>query len=371
MIRYRHLFTALALIFSAVGSSYAGDIKIYGRIDTGIAYQHFSGDPSKSNHVGMENGTNTPSRWGIEGLEVIDDDFSVGFRLENRFSSDTGELKSGAIYGGSRMFEGNASVKLVSKRFGEIAAGRISGLSSSSGPYDLQYYMDPFGGGTFGTATQPVLSNRMDNLITYRSPSFAGLQVTFQHSLKMNGTETGDEATGDATRFWAGALHYTRGPLEAVAAFEGTTWGHSSQTGAVDDRKVATLGGSYRFDPATVYLQAQYFEGLEWLDGFTSVMNDESIKGYGLYAGTQFWYGLSSWQTMIYWRDYTVESQKNGDMDADSIGLGSKFVYRPSKTVDLYVGGSYFRYDRFSNLMRTKTNTVTGWSVYTGVTKYF
>lgn len=368
MHTFRTLPTVLALgaLFAGfVTQAQAADVRIYGRIDTGIAYQHFGGDSVKDDSLTMENGTNTKSRWGIEGSEPLNDDVTVGFRLENRFNSDTGELR------GDRMFEGNASVKVVSKTYGEIALGRISGLSSSSGPYDHQGFIDPFGGGTFGMATQPVMSSRMDNMITYRSPMMAGLQVTAQHSLKMNNPDEGEESSSDANRFWAGALHYANGPLHLVAAFEETTWGHMSSGGATTDRKVLTLGGSYKLSETTLYAQAQYFDGVEALDGFTGLSKDHNaIKGGGLYLGAEFWFGAHSWKNMVYYRDYTVKSDLGKNVDATSIGLGSKFVYRPSKTVELYAGGSLSQWDRYNDA-KNGTLTDKGLSLYSGVTKYF
>lgn len=165
--------TAAALAALALaGSASAADVKIYGRADTGLIYQNYFGDSTKDDSFAMQSGTSTATRVGIEGLEAISDDISVGFRLENRFASDTGELK------GDRLFEGNASVKVISKTFGEVAAGRISGIGSGSGPYDLQNCMDAFGGGTNGTGLSPLKSSRMDNTITYRSPKFSGFQAT-------------------------------------------------------------------------------------------------------------------------------------------------------------------------------------------------
>ena len=64
-------------------------VTIYGRIDTGIAYDNYGGDTHKDNTITMQSGLNTASRIGIKGIEEITDDLSVGFRLENRFASDS------------------------------------------------------------------------------------------------------------------------------------------------------------------------------------------------------------------------------------------------------------------------------------------
>lgn len=237
MNTFRLTAAALAALGLAASAN-AADVKIYGRIDTGLIYQNYFGDSTKADAFKMESGTNTASRAGIEGLEEISDDLSVGFRLESRFASDSGELK------GDRLFEGNASVKLASKQFGEVAAGRISGIGSGSGPYDLQYCMDVFGGGTNGTGMSPVKTSRMDNMITYRSPKISGLQATLQHSLKTDSvseTSLGDESESSANRFYGAGLHYTAGPLDAALLYEQTDWGkaNANTPGRRQDRRDA------------------------------------------------------------------------------------------------------------------------------------
>lgn len=103
------------------------------------------------------------------------------------------------------------------------------------------------------------------------------------------------------------------GDKKVPAAAKGTT-----------SKKIATIGGSYRFKPVTVYLQGQYFDGVNKLDGFSSAKN---IKGFGTYAGTQFWFGLSSWQSMIYYRDYKVNTINNiEDHKAHMLGIATKHL---------------------------------------------
>lgn len=367
MNTFRLTAAALAALGLAASAN-AADVKIYGRIDTGLIYQNYFGDSTKADAFKMESGTNTASRAGIEGLEEISDDLSVGFRLESRFASDSGELK------GDRLFEGNASVKLASKQFGEVAAGRISGIGSGSGPYDLQYCMDVFGGGTNGTGMSPVKTSRMDNMITYRSPKISGLQATLQHSLKTDSvseTSLGDESESSANRFYGAGLHYTAGPLDAELLYEQTDWGKANANTPDDDKTVVTLGGSYRIDDLKLFLQAQYFNGVEAFDGFAASGANAmtGLKGWGLYAGSEVWFGPHSLKTMAYWHDYKTNVKATGaSVDGSSAGVGTKFLYRPSKTVELYVGCGYSQWDRLdAGLVKTDKSV----NAYGGMTKYF
>ncbi len=363
------LFSIGALsTLSSINTAQAADIKIYGRIDTGLVYQHFSGDSTKEDSFSLDSGPNTASRWGVQGSEQITPETSVGFRLENRFASDTGELKENG-----RMFGGMAAVTISNKTWGELAFGRMAGVGSGSGPYDLLILIDAFDGGSVGTGVTSVRSTRYDNMITYRSPMIAGLQATLQYSLNTDSTgeDQGDESTSDVNRFYAAALRYNAGPLNIVGYYEGTAWGHVRQpdNGADTDKQVFTLGASYRFEPVTVYAQAQYYNGVNKMDGFTADDRASSIKGYGLYAGAQFWFGLSSWQSMVYWRDYTRDGAEGApSWDGKTIAVATKYLYRPSKTIDMYVGGGFSQWDRISD---GKVLTDKGFNVFSGITKYF
>lgn len=371
------LIPAVAIL-AASGAAQAADVQVYGRIDTGLIYHNYGGDSTASDTFTMNSGVNTSSRVGIQGSEALTDETKVIFRLESRFTSDTGAFNS---YSGqtNRMFGGQSTVGIVNQTYGEVTFGRVAGIASSTGPYDFQGYMDAFGGGTNGTGNTPINSSRHDNMISYRTPWFAGLQATFQYSLKSDGNDSGDEAKSGVNRFFDAGLHYKAGQLHLVAVYEQLIWGHDTQLndGASEDRKVATIGGSYRFEPVTIYAQAQYFKGLNSVDGFgsddlTDNSRDGQIEGYGIYAGAEFWFGASSWKWMAYWRDYELQTKALGDHSGDTIGIATKYVYRPSKTVDLYVGGGFSRWDRLaSESAGVKTYTDQDINAYFGVTKYF
>ncbi len=363
----RPLLTSAVLAALCLSSSaFAAQVSVYGRIDTGLVYQNFFGDSVRDNTFTMESGANTASRVGLRGEENLSSDVSVGFRIESRFASDTGELKGG------RLFEGMSLINVVSKTWGELAAGRIAGVGSGAGPYDLQFFMDAFGGGTFGSALAPVKSTRMDNMIVYRTPKLGDFQATFQHSLKINSLDTkdaGEEGEASSTRYWSSGIRFNRGALNLVAIYEGTTWGHDSFTGADKDKSVFTLGGSYRLNDVTYYLQGQYFNGVEKIDAMSASKTASQLKGYGIYGGTQVWFGLSSWQSMVYWRDYKLDSQNASDKKGRSIGIATKYLYRPSKTIDMYVGAGYSQWDRLGSKGEGLTDKSV--NVFTGITKYF
>lgn len=364
---------AAAALFAAAGAQ-AADVQIYGRFDTGLVYQNYFGDSTAENSFTMESGANTATRFGIQGKEVVSDDLTVSFRLENRFVSDTGAFKTFSKGHEGRMFGGQSTLTLSGKSWGEVTFGRVAGQSSGSGPYDMQFYMDAFGGGTLGTGLSPVKSTRFDNMLVYRTPMMAGLQATAQYSLKTDGYDEGDESTSDVNRYWSAGVRYNRGGLNLVAIYEGIAWGHEVQidNGADKDLALFTLGGSYKWSDYQLYAQAQYYDGANAVDKFSAKTATKArtghVKGYGLYAGAQIWFGLSSWQNMVYWKDYTLEPAAGASTDGSTLGAATKFLCRPSKTVEFYVGGGVSAWDRIDG---SSVKTDKTFNVFSGVTKYF
>ena len=175
---------AVAVLGAFAGTALAADVTLYGKIDGGLNYQHVSKDAqdAKTGHVSSSNsdsfearsGQNSGSRFGLKGTEQISDGLTVGFQLENGFDSDTGKLGQG-----DRIFGREARV-YVTTDFGEIGFGRMGGIDSGLGSYDLVGDASVFGTG-WGDKTGAMSlffkgkSDRYDNMITYKSPEFAGL----------------------------------------------------------------------------------------------------------------------------------------------------------------------------------------------------
>ncbi len=359
----------LAAAVTAAFSASAAEVKIVGRVDTGLVYQHNFGDSTAAkNSLSMESGPNTASRWNIRASENLTPGTRVWVNLENRFRSDDGTFRSFTSGKNARMFGGHALLGVTGK-YGEIAAGRTTGISSGSGPYDFLWMTDAFGGGTWGTGNAPVKSGRYDNMLVYRSPAFSGFQATLQYSTKTDTYDDGDENTSDVNRFYGAGLAYKGDRLKAVAIYEGMDWGHKTQIagGASQDQKLFTLGAGYKLnDRVTLYGMAQYYAGLNKLDGFRASYGASQIEGYALSAGTEFWFGPSSWKSMVYWKDYKNKGS-SASYDGKTIGIGTKYVFRPSKTVEFYAGAGFSQWDRVSGgevLTDKEVNVIAGTTLY-------
>ena len=163
---------AIAVLGAFAGTALAADVTLYGKIDAGLNYTHTKTDGSAgTDDFSMKSGQNSGSRFGLKGTEQISEDVTVGFQLENGFNIDDGYMGQD-----DRLFGREARV-YVKTGFGELALGRMGGIDSGVGSYDLIADANPFGTGWGGATGQMGnyflgLTTRYDNMITYKSPEF-------------------------------------------------------------------------------------------------------------------------------------------------------------------------------------------------------
>ena len=110
-----------------------------------------------------------------------------------------------------------------------------------------------------------------------------------------------------------------------------------------------TLGGSYDFDVAKVYLGVQYFDEVDG-DDFSGVINDVDgaptvgmIKGYGVsltadapVAGGKAMFGIG-------YMDAEAADSENTDFDLTRYVVSVGYSYPFSKRTDVYAAASYMQ----------------------------
>lgn len=407
---------AVAVLGAFAGSALAADVTLYGKVDLGLNYTHTDVDGVSSDKWGMKSGQNSGSRFGIKGTEQISDGLTVGFQLENGFDADDGRFKYGND-DGERMF-GREARLFVQTDFGELGFGRMGGLDSGSGSYDI------FGGnaGVFGTGWSGIgsdsaiflgMSSRYDNMITYKSPTFGGVTVYAQASLKQDSSKDGDEASSKADRYYAlgatgkwGALSsgivasmydYARNDNKfgsyTITAGDG---GYNDLTPEDGVKSVTTdddgyaLGAfvAYDFSVTKVTLGAQYFDGVQqsrgssegtltlspnyWEDGsmkfegskltYTYGSQSAGAKGYGVMLGAVTPLGAGTLYTSIGYRDSENADEKiGGQLDETVYQVGVGYTYPLSKRTYLYTAAGYTQEELDSgdtDTVKTKTTEV-------------
>lgn len=370
---------AVAVLGAFAGTALAADVTLYGKIDGGLNYTHQKVESqtdgagpvhsASSDDFTFKSGQNSGSRFGLKGTEQITDGLTVGFQLENGFSVDDGKMGQG-----SRLFGREARV-YVQTEFGEIGFGRMGGLDSGLGSYDLIAGSSVFGTG-WGEYTGTMdlffkgVSDRYDNMITYKSPKFAGLTLVAQASLGKDTSDNTEEGGHLADRYYAVGLGADYGALKGGLTFSmqdyGGISGRKDGTGAGtqiadgfyndSDGYTVTAYGAYDFGVTKVSLGAQYFDnvaqvrgsrkgavnatgGFEWKDV------DFGVTGYGVILGAITPIAGGNLYTSLGYADYEAADLEKGSVDdkADCkvYGVGVGYQYPLSKRTYVYTAASY------------------------------
>ena len=345
---------ALAVLGAFAGTAAAADVNLYGVVDTGLAYTYKNTELAASeadrtnggeSRFGMQSGYNSGSRFGLKGTEDLGNGLQIGFKLENGFSSDDGNFKYE-----NRLFGREASLSLMSE-FGTFSFGRMGGVASAAGTYDVVYAIaDSFDGGdndVFGMHS----SSRYDNMVTYQSPKFAGVQATAQYSFKQNSVSgSGNEGTSKVDRYAGLAVTGEYGPLQMVGAYELTKYANTKD--AHDETHAFYLGGNYDLQVMKLFALAQYtkadknFGSLENpLSIFTGVQGvEKGIDSYGLHLGTVIPVAGGNFTAAVYYVDGetdTLRKTKQGSLDMTYLGLSARYAYPLSKRTSVYMGAGY------------------------------
>ena len=344
---FKKSLAALAVLSTAAGFAAAANVSVYGYVDEALlyTYEKTTGDASENN-FGLESGINYPSRFGLKGSEELGNGLTVSFKLENGFSADDGTLSQNG-----RLFGREASLT-VSGDFGAVSFGRMGGVGSSCGTYDLVYgFADAFDGFDFEIGGLAI-SDRYDNMVTYQTPKFAGVQGTFQYSFNQDTKAYyggNREGSGAVDRYASAAVTGEFGNLNLIAAYEFQNYSTTANTFSegADDGHTVYIGGNYNCGFATTYVMAQYFKGLQDLpttsvrdtvDTIEDVTNGkESIKGWGLHLGTNFDALAGNWTVGLYYVDAEEETAVK-NYDIEYIGAGVRYSYALSKRTSIYAG---------------------------------
>ncbi|MDM8217417.1 porin [Parasutterella secunda] len=396
---------AVAVLGAFAGSAFAADVTLYGRVDAGLNYTHQSVDGEKStDDFSMKSGQYTGSRFGVKGSEQISEDLTVSFQLEHGFSIDSGKFSDS-----DRMFNREARLS-VTTPFGEFGFGRMGGIDSGLGTYDLVGGASPWGTG-WGDYTGSMdavfkgLTTRYDNMITYKSPTFAGLTVIAQASLKQDTDADGDEGSHLADRYYAlgvdaeygafaGALTYSMQDYAGLAD-RYTGWGHETNKVTKDnsndsDGYTVTAFGSYDFGVTKVSLGAQYFDNVAQERGSlkaTYTVGTEThpeadwkygdvefgLTGYGLILGAVTPMFGGNLYTSVGYADYeqsTTDTGKHEDT-AKLWNVSVGYDYALSKRTKLYTAVSYTALTENEEEADSKDVDTNTTEVMAGIVHYF
>lgn len=246
---------ALAVLAASGAAMAQSSVQLYGIVDAfvGTTQDTIKTPGSKSQTV-VESGGLKSSRWGMKGSEDLGGGLKAGFKLEQRFKSDTGALDG-------VNFKGESSINL-SGNFGTVALGRMGT------PYDdlrgktnaiADTNLSPVGDtikNAYGSTKDGVFSakgdytDKTDNTVAYVSPTFNGFSAAVAVSFGENKTNV-----ADATQHSSLKLQYANGPLLVGYGFQKeesqlTAGTPAVATGQTDDKTFNLLAASYDFGVA-------------------------------------------------------------------------------------------------------------------------
>ena len=268
---------AVAVLGAFAGSALAADVQLYGIVDTGLRYLHSDLDVDRPDYdakdtFSMESGMQSGSRWGIKGTEELGNGLTVGFILEDGFTSDTGAEKD-------QMFDRESSL-FIQGGFGKFAMGRIGSINGGVSSWGKQGVMSAFGTswGSHAAQADAVFggSGKWDNMIAYETPDFAGFKVFAQYGMGSDSNE--NESSSD--RYYAIGASYANGPLNLYFAVDSINYqtaklasGTPISGDDIDDAWTVRLGGNYDFEVVQLYAGAAYFDEAK-LSSFSGAATD-------------------------------------------------------------------------------------------------
>lgn len=341
--------TLLAATLSMLGMGVAQaepSVTLYGLIDTGIGYNKVKGAGYDASRLGMINGIEAGSRWGLRGMDDLGDGMRAEFVLESGFDSSTGDRAQGG-----RLFGRQATIGLANDAWGKLEFGRQVTVSSRY-LADIDPFYTSYTQSNLGLGFSASNTNRWDNMVMYRSPSVGGLEMNVGYSFNVDAndaTQTGF-ATADNARGITAGVRYLSGPLNLTATFDQLNGSNAAGSEDATPRQYA-IGASYDFEVlkvAAAYGRTTdgWFVGQD-LPAGTPFSSELGINRYvDGFKANSYMLGATvplsaaasvffSWQNVNPSNDLLTGDDET--MNSYSVG----YTYDLSKRTNLYAYGSY------------------------------
>lgn len=385
---------AVAVLGAFAGSALAADVTLYGRVNAGLNYTNtetdYNGAAGKvdadKDSFALKSGDYTGSRWGIKGSEQVSENLTVGFQLENGFNVDDGSFGDD-----DRLFNREARV-YAKTQFGEFGFGRMGGLDSGLGSYDMLGAYSAWGtgwGSSSGKMSRYFMgaSSRYDNMITYKAPEFAGLTFEAQVSLKQDSASAaglGTESEHTANRYYAAGLRGNYGDFQGALIYSVQDYAclDTVEKYNDDDGQTVTAWGSYDFGVAKVSLAGQYFDNVKQV---RSVLDENSGKyeagfdgnygmtGYGIMLAAQAPVAGGNLYGHVGYADAEQSMAPAGEKEDsyEAWGVAVGYDYALSKRTKLYTAVSYSQETTNTEEPNAKDVDKTVTEVMAGLVHYF
>lgn len=326
--------TLLAALPEFNGSLREG-VALYGSVDMGINYQTVGG----KSLVQTQSGGEWTSKFGIFGREDLGGGLRAEFNLENGFLANNGAMQDSTSF-----FNREAWVGLNSSTYGRLRFGKQIGTG-------LPLFVDVFG--TVGTnsaytwlgtavvqtpkgfgynsdlgagATQ--LAARVNNAITYLSPTFAGFSTELMYAPSNVAGQSPAAAAQGALLQWYDGRTYVTGTYNQV-------WG-ATGTGGTSTVRNDLYGLGVVVDTGKIVLSGAFNQYAPRL------ANDGIARVYTL--GTIWPVGRNAFRASVVYRDTSgVHDSANNSAKDSAFGVMLGYDYTLSKRTGLYARAGFIR----------------------------
>lgn len=356
---------------AAMCSASAASVTLYGIIDTGFAYNSYNDDnystltDNADNSFGMMSGQSSGSRFGLKGVEELGNGLTVGFILESGISSDTGAMSPDGL------FNRESSI-YIEGGFGKFGMGRLSTLANDSGTTGLGGYFSSFGTGWGDVGVQSYMQAyrplRMDNMVYYKTPNFAGAEVWVLYGMGDEKDKT-YENESSRDRYYAAAVTYNNGGLSlygAVDVLNKASFGTNNTADTEDDQITITAAVNYDCGFAKSYLGVHWFDnakavgsssfGGDWGrmgnfkedDGTAVYSGFGDANGWSVMLGVDIPVGNGKVKTTLGYLDASSDNEDfsasdDVDQDLKRFMVGAGYEYYLSKRTTVYMGAGYLQ----------------------------
>ena len=309
------LAVAVAAALPAVAQAQSS-VTLYGILDASVEYSNDEANSLVNAATGaltagddtlrLNSGTQSGSRFGVRGSEDLGGGLKAVFTIEHRLAVDTGSTQGGLFNTGNGQFwNGQAWVGLAGG-WGQLTAGRQytpifwALLPADFAGYGFYNNWAGFSGTGFSVVT-PQGPIRIDNSLSYKSPTFGGLTVYAAYafgeqtnSLPTNGVGGGSgDIMGIAAGWQLGGLYLGGGfhsidndlagaletVLAATASYKfssfGLSIGYTSLEYVGGAEAQVILGSAFaNLGPGTLILNVQNIDP----SGFAGLRNDTGLQ---------------------------------------------------------------------------------------------
>lgn len=303
----KHLpFVLIPLLAAGAVAHAQSNVTLYGRINTTVEHQKYSGESSKT---GLHSNA---SFIGFRGTEDLGSGLKAGFVLEQQLNSTTGE---------SNGFQRESQVNL-SGNFGTIKAGNYNSTAYTT----TADYISMFNHDT-GSSADALYAYVVPNSskLGYISPEFGGF--TFEAGYGFKDNHGGNKAPFDLS------ATYKLGNFDLAAAYA-----------QFDKSKATTLRGLYTTGNFAFGGYVQYDK-----NGWNADATDSQLPAYINWGDRwsarlvgAYYMGASEFHANVGWADKYSKIEKSG---ATQFTLG--YNYNLSKRTKVY--GFYTRVDNERN----------------------